>query len=419
MEPSSGHASACTFRPVFTPGPAVRISSLAASGVGSAAVRRDDAPGAQDDLDPPPPHESADESADGPQHPTWRHTPLFMTLPGTAAGHAFWFAVFVMGVLAFWYLTRREKALAANRPDPMADPVAVDNTLILAVDQRAAVEFDLPPTGRSDPDACLTRLSGLCVHLDRHCLFVQLDSPVSGRKLDGWIGKNIRVHLIIHLFAGLNHEIRFVRFNSVALRATSGPELALLEMTRPFRLERFERRAYSRLEPVFPDVIAIGLWDQSRTPPVDGPLPSDDACPADSVHPAPTDPASLPAPLFLFHPRGPDQIRLANISASGLGLRLKKNLAASVPTRCVILLSLRQSSGRPLTMWLACVQRHCTRNPSRASVVLGFHIVQWSQVTRADSSIAWQHTADTANGGALPPLLHWILGRQAAPARNR
>ena len=255
---------------------------------------------------------------------------------------------------------------------------------------------------------------------------MHLDAAPPGRELAAWVGKDVRVEFCV----SVGEDWRFFRFDSVVLRGMADAACPLLELARPLRLEPHQRRAFPRVSASATDVVALGLWSledhpatgsaplwEGNTAPEQGPgnrPDADSACPQPPG--LPTEPAALPAPLLLFRPGAATTIRLVDLSASGLGLRLKKNAVPATLRRCMVFLCLRAPSGAPLLIWLACERRHLTLASARPTATLGLAVRQWSQTPTAEARIFWN---PPASDGSVPPLFRWILRRQAAARRPR
>ncbi len=312
-------------------------------------------------------------------------------------GQAFWLALFLLAVAAYWYLSRRAHALGESA-DPWADPTAVENTLILAADQHAPMTIMAvaPPLSPVSPNAAPERapLGGSCALLDETRLFFQAGGPLPEGALADWAGKNARVHMRV----AVGDAARLLRFDTVILRGRNDARRPLLELARPERLERFERRAFPRVAPGPDDVAALGLWAW------------DAALPAQP----PSQPAESGELLFARHPAGNARVpslRLADLSARGLGLCVPKRLLASVPETCIVLICPGAAARGPGLLWLACRRRHATER-SGGQGVAGLLVLHWGRTSRADEPVVWQDAAESP----VPPLLRWVLKRRAEEA---
>lgn len=364
-------------------------------------------------------------SADVPPRSAWRQAPLFFAVSGPTTGQAFWLLVFALSAAALYWLSLRQKKLEAANPDPWSLPRAVDHTLILAMDRRAHFHVAvLPPpshaparSGKARPFP-LAGMDGTCVQLDRRTLTLQLDIALPGRELAAWVGRDVRAEFSVTV----ENERRFFRFDSVVLRGMADAARPLLELARPLRLEPHQRRAFPRVAAMAADVAALGVWplEENQAPCLParrhgaGPEPAS-APPGFPCH-LPADPATLPAPLLLFRPGASTTARLTDISASGLGLRLKKNAVPPLTDCWLVFLCLRTPGNSPLLLWLACERRHLSPSPTRPMAVLGLAIRQWGQVPGTETLIPWKSTAPD---GSVPPLLRWVLRRRTADRRPR
>ena len=329
-----------------------------------------------------PESEPGDPPPDTPPRCARYAAPLFAAVPPPDA--LFRLLLVAAGALALYWLIRRQKTLrAALTADPWADPRAVDNILTLAQDQRAVFRLVGRPTD-AEP-----ALETVCAHLERRALVL-----LSARDAATWAGRPVRAEFRVTV----GDSLRFFRFDSVVLRCAAGESSPLLELARPVRLEPYRRRAFPRIRPSRPEVAALGLWRLDPAAPGKG-------------GGLPPNPARLPAPLFVFRPGAAAGIRLDNLSASGLGVRVSRD--ATPPARCLIFLCLRTNGGAPLALWLACERRHLTALPGRATALLGLRISHWGRVARADALIPWK---PAAADGSTPPLLRWTLPRTAAAA---
>lgn len=412
MEPSCTQALPApsrAARPVSgaLPG-ALRPAVTAGSGHGMASMGADAEAG-----DPPP--------ADAPPRSAWRQAPLFFAVSGPTTGQAFWLLVFALSAVALYWLSLRQKKLEAANPDPWSLPRAVDHTLILAMDRHAGFHVTAvpPPTSsrtnkaRSFPPA---GVEGACVLLDRRTLTLQLDTALSGRELAAWVGRDVRAEFSVTV----EDERRFFRFDSVVLRGMADATCPLLELARPLRLQPHQRRAFPRAAAMAADVEALGIWPlETKTPCLPTCRHAGDPEPSALTgfpRELPADPATLPAPLLLFRPGASATARLVDISASGLGLRLKKNAVPPATGCWLVFLCLRAPDNGPLLLWLACERRHLTPSPAQSMAVLGLAIRQWGQVPGAETLIPWKSTAPD---GSVPPLLRWVLRRRTANRRPR
>lgn len=359
MEPSRTSISAPAISRRIRPS-AGMTESDARTVASDAASRPESEPGA-----PPP---------DIPPRCALHTAPLFAAAPAPDA--LFWLLVVATGAAALYWLIRRQKTLrAAVAADPWSDARAVDNILTLAQDQRVVFRLVGRPAN-AGPD-----LEAVCAHLERRALLL-----LSARDAAAWAGRPVRAEFRVTV----GDSPRFFRFDSVVLRCSAGESSPLLELARPARLEPYRRRAFPRIRPDRPQVAALGLWRLEFAPPAPGGTG------------LPPDPARLPAPLFVFRPGAAAGIRLDNLSASGLGVRISRD--ARPPARCLIFLCLRTTGGTPLALWLACERRHLTARPGRATALLGLRISHWGRVARADALIPWKPADDD---GSTPPLLRW------------
>ncbi len=109
--------------------------------------------------------------------------------------------------------------------------------------------------------------------------------------------------------------------------------------------------------------------------------------------------------------------RLENLSASGAGIAAHREAVVNAPQAGVLLLSLRQGRGAPLTLWLACSLRHATLRADgvrRAYAVLGYALEAWSPWEQGQDfrkPLSWRPVAP---GGEVPVLPSWILRDMAA-----
>ena len=301
----------------------------------------------------------------------------------------FWFVTLLLAVAIFGYLFRREKFLRREERDPWADPAFVDRVLMLAIDQRAPMGLTLLSDNPDNPALGNTTLSGFCARLDSKTLLFQSGQNLVKEQRKTWAGR----HVCAYLHTRLGDNSRLFRFDSQVLAMPSPGNPVLLELAHPLRLDRFDRRAFPRIRPHDPACIALGLWPWKQ-----------------DSNSLPSYPAILPGAVLVSHPAASMQARLRDISATGLALDLKKGQADIMGTHCFLLLGLRQSalfsSTRALAIWLACSRRHVT---GRGVATLGLHIQYWCRVARADVPILLQ----AADKNGAPPLLHWILKRQA------
>lgn len=312
-----------------------------------------------------------------------------------------WLGLALAGAAALLWLIRRQKNLdAALTADPWADPRAVDNTLTLAQDQRAVFHLTECRSG-TGPNAMGQTLRTVCAHLERHALV--LLTAKEAQNPPAWAGRPVQVEFSITV----GDSPRFFRFDSVVLRSGRDGARCLLELARPARLEPYRRRAFPRIRLARSEVAAAGLWRLEA-----GPSPCDaqsaDAASSQASR-LPASPARLGAPLFVFRPGSASSLRLDNLSASGVGLRVPRD--AEAPARCLIFLCLRTDGASPLALWLDCERRHLTPRQGRAMALMGLSIAHWGRVTRADDIIRW---TPAASDGSAPPLLRWTLRRAAS-----
>lgn len=339
--------------------------------------------------------EPGDPPSDIPPPRAWRSAPLFAAAPVPSPAALFWLLVVAAGAAALYWLARRHKTLgAALSADPWADPGAVANTLVLALDQRAVFRL----SGRPADAVPAPGLEGVGTYLGRRALLLLPARDMADAA--AWTGRPVRAEFGVAVGDGL----RFFRFDSVVLRCATAETRPLLELARPERLVPYRRRTFPRVRPARPDVAALGLWRLEA--PVGGRN--------DALRPGaglPPDPARLAAPLFVFRPGRAASVRLDNLSAAGLGLRVPAD--ASPPAHCLVFLCLRTPGGAPLALWLACERRHLTTRTGRATATLGLRIAHWGRVARADALIPWK---PTAADGSVPLLLRWTLRRAAVDA---
>lgn len=316
------------------------------------------------------------------------------------APQLFWLALFLLGSVACFRLLRLEKARARNGRALRSDPDTADFVLNLARDQRAA--FRIRPAERSiastaAEDRTFDRVlaaewaddgastAGTAVRLDRQRLVLRLSGPPADRRLCP--GAEVDVDFCV-IRAGSEQVFRFP---SVILRDYGG---GLLELARPARLELWRRRFFDRVAPPRPEVLDLGVWAWDPATP----------CPLRPEGP----------PDLAFVPGRLETVRLADISAAGAALRVRRDTLSALGAEgrlkgCLLLVRLRDAGGRPLTLWLACARRHATTRTSRPrSLTLGLSFVRWAEVADADSPISWKHAA---SGGEVPPLLAWTLRR--------
>ena len=100
----------------------------------------------------------------------------------------------------------------------------------------------------------------------------------------------------------------------------------------------------------------------------------------------------------------------------------QENFVENIPG--ILLLSLRRSRGKPLTLWLGCSLRHvtiCADGVRRAHAVLGYALEAWSPWEQGQDFRKELDWRPAAPGGDLPPLLRWVLRDMAArhPLRPR
>lgn len=359
--------------------------------------------------------------------------------------YSFWVLLILLSAAAYIYLTHREKKLADHDPDPWSEPEFLDSVLLLAREQGA--QLRLQALASADETALPAKGQGVnsvCVHFDRSRIILLPEKPQSDTRAQsapvahGYIPLPVLDSLLAPLFpAGqrvrvdfcvkTGNENRTFQFDTMVLRHDSPanapsimsvPDIdafsglphgtSVLELARPNRVARFQRRTFERIRPHRADIAALGVWDWQPGPT----LPRD-----------PANLAEFPAPSLAMLPQCKENIRIDNISANGLALRVRATTLAETRAQgaqwrgCIVFLSLRENGHHTCMLWLACVRRHATVSASRpSSAVLGWEIAGWAETCNAQSPINWKPVASC---GETPPLLRWIIRRLPTMRRYR
>ena len=245
-------------------------------------------------------------------------------------------------------------------------------------------------------------LRGSCLHVDASRLVIRTISPLEDESWQFWAGRPVHARLTFNRGYGVHSEKLvfsfFCRIRGGDLRNYE----TLLSLSRPERVERVQHRLFPRTVPEEEDV-ALGFWPW----PVLASLP-------------PEAPAGKPFLVWGYPSRNEGNARLENLSASGVGIAVRREIAAAAPQSGVLLLSLRQRMRSPLTLWLACSLRHVTGHADgvrRSHAVLGYALEAWSpwgQGSNFRKELAWR---PVAADGEVPPLLRWVLRDMAAQRR--
>ena len=381
----------------------------------------------------------------------------------------FSFAIlFGLGCAAFWWLWRRRKNLTAQNINPWADVEAINNVLQLGIEQSALVDLDF--IGQQNFFGELpTSASGRFVDLDDKTLTVQLlrqnncqktyqnadpntapnAAPDASYIIDldaapdadydvnqeadhnthpnanpDTLGRKIfdlarlpGCEVSAFFYVNIADRYFFLRFACLVLNYVDDPRFPLLKLARPHSLKPCQRREHSRWLPEREDIYGLGLWPAKVR--LDESLP-ENGQEQPKILSLPASPADLDAPLLTILPLAHRDFRLVNLSAAGLGLRVKRVLADNIPEFCYIFLSLRNDktadNATPFNLWLACRHRHCTAATGREAMIAGLQIIRWGHVADAKQAIPWQAMVDK---GTVPILHKWILNRQAAELKGQ
>lgn len=385
---------------------------------------------------------------------------------GAAEGSVwFWGGLLAVGLLAFGILSFRMRdetaengasgvfpALLSNRSCGLfrisppteeglslsayaSDPALIDEILLRACDRGADIllapapvdtadgesdaAFDepLPSSGVSafsdeleaslaEPSPGASLLRGICLQTDPARFVIRTDEPLDEREWHFWAGRPVLARIAVRQGYGVFSGRQVFLFSSRIWGGHRGRRADLLSLVRPARVERVQHRLFPRTVPE-PEDVALGFW----------------AWPVPVSLPAGA-PAGKPVLVCGRPARCGDNARLENISASGVGIAVPREAAADAPRTGILLLSLRRSRGKPLTLWLGCSLRHvtiCADGVRRAHAVLGYALEAWSPWEQGQDFRKELDWRPAAPGGDVPPLLRWVLRDMAArhPLRPR
>lgn len=269
-----------------------------------------------------------------------------------------------------------------------------------------AADFAVSPGFAEELESSLSEASvlppvlrGTCLQVDASRIVIRADVPLDKSVWTVWAGRAVLARFSFDWGLGSAAGKRAFQFFGRIQGGHLGRGETLISLTRPARIERIQHRLFPRTTPE-PEDVALGFW----------PWPVAASLPAGA-------PAGPPALVCGRPARRTDNARLENISASGVGLAVRREAAADPPQEGVLLLSLRQGRGEPLTLWLACSLRHatpCADGIRRSHAVLGYVLEAWSpweQGLDFRKKLEWRPVAP---GGEVPALLRWVLRDMAA-----
>lgn len=242
-------------------------------------------------------------------------------------------------------------------------------------------------------------LRGTCFQSDVSRVVLRTDNPLDERAWQFWAGRPVLARLAFSRGYGVCAEKRVFLFASRIWGGHPGHDETLISLTRPTRIERVQHRLFPRTTPA-PEDVTLGFW----------PWPVLASLPAGA-------PAGKPALVCGGPALREGNARLENLSASGAGIAAHREAVVNAPQAGVLLLSLRQGRGAPLTLWLACSLRHATLRADgvrRAYAVLGYALEAWSPWEQGQDfrkPLSWRPVAP---GGEVPVLPSWILRDMAA-----
>lgn len=294
------------------------------------------------------------------------------------------------------YLYYRKKTLAQKDFFTLRDPDRISAFLEQSVSERAAYEIQFEGEGRQ---RMLFSCAPVALEPDRG-IVLETSGFVHPRQT--WVGRHVRCHFKVSS-GEKDHKWFFLQFSSTisAVRKTGNLDFIVLAL--PERLERKQRRAHLRLEPLSGDIPALNIWPETL-----GHL----------IHPGDTPPI-----LSFVHGQSDNQLNVVNVSAGGVLLEIRSSGTMSLGDqldkgkRLFILMQLRDPEQSDIIEHMLLAQvRNTYTDPAT-----GFRIVGLSFIGHhtSDEEKPGEHVWSPLHGKGLEDIEDWVFKRHLQLYREK